>query len=630
MKNKVKAKLDNGGVLMNDFSRMFIDKYYNKEYPLFKFIIDKSNQQIAFADMKGNIVYVNDSWARNHGYMVKELVGKNLSIFHTKEELKKVHKFNKILVKKGKYVGEIEHKRRDGSTFVTLMDNFIFEPKKGLKFMVGMATDISEYKKNQLEVKKSANYLDLMAESLVVLNQDRKIVKINKAFTKLWGYKEAEIIGKNIWKLFPRRQREIHEFNMKESIQKKKAVKFETYILTKEKKEIQTQMIGSVIFDKNGNLSDMIALFRDIRKEKLIKLKMFESEKKLSAIIENMGGGLFVIDKDFKVILFNKSAENITGFSSSDIIGKKYNNNIKFVFENSGNLGDAFIYNCIKKGEIVRLQNHTQIVKKDITKVSVSSSAAPIKNEQGEIVGGIILFYDVSREREIDKMKSEFVSLASHQLKTPLTGIKWFTELLSQEKNTNLTEEQKDFIKQIYISNERLIQLVSDLLDVSHIDTGRKFDIVLEIDDIVKIFNNVLEDKDHLIKEKRIKFIKCVNTPDRLDSLVDSKKIRQVFNSIVDNAIKYSNIGGVVEMGCDRSQKGKIIFSIKDNGIGIPKDVQKNLFNKFVRADNAIISEADGTGLGLYIAKAIIKAHGGEIWFESKLGKGSTFYFSLP
>src|SRR3989344_2121043 len=178
MKNKVKAKLDNGGVLMNDFSRMFIDKYYNKEYPLFKFIIDKSNQQIAFADMKGNIVYVNDSWARNHGYMVKELVGKNLSIFHTKEELKKVHKFNKILVKKGKYVGEIEHKRRDGSTFVTLMDNFIFEPKKGLKFMVGMATDISEYKKNQLEVKKSANYLDLMAESLVVLNQDRKIVKL--------------------------------------------------------------------------------------------------------------------------------------------------------------------------------------------------------------------------------------------------------------------------------------------------------------------------------------------------------------------------------------------------------------------------------------------------------------------
>ena len=124
--------------------------------------------------------------------------------------------------------------------------------------------------------------------------------------------------------------------------------------------------------------------------------------------------------------------------------------------------------------------------------------------------------------------------------------------------------------------------------------------------------------------------IKFSGAPKSFELLIDESKIRQVFVNLLDNAIKYSKIGGIVEIGYNKETLGKIIVYVKDKGIGIPKLQQSRVGEKFFRGDNAIMAQTDGTGLGLYISKAIIEAHGGKIWFESKLGKGSTFYFFLP
>ncbi|HOU76478.1 MAG TPA: HAMP domain-containing sensor histidine kinase [Candidatus Dojkabacteria bacterium] len=226
-------------------------------------------------------------------------------------------------------------------------------------------------------------------------------------------------------------------------------------------------------------------------------------------------------------------------------------------------------------------------------------------------------------------MKSEFVSVASHQLKTPLSGIKWMCELLLDDSIKKTEQEKKEYLNDINNSNERMLHLVEDLLDVSHIETGRKFDIIKKDTDLIEIVAQTLKDNLQFAKDKNVRIIKCDNAPQKFIIKCDGDKIRQVFGNLINNAIKYSKNNGTVEIGC-RHTKNLVTIYIKDDGVGIPQKQQARIFEKFFRADNAFTKETDGTGLGLYIARAIIEAHGGKLWFESEENKGSTFYFSLP
>ena len=236
----------------------------------------------------------------------------------------------------------------------------------------------------------------------------------------------------------------------------------------------------------------------------------------------------------------------------------------------------------------------------------------------------------VSLEREqIEKMKSEFVSVASHQLRTPLTGIRWFAELLLKGKAGKISTDQKDFLDQIYQSNDRMIKLVEDLLNVSRIDTGSKFEIKKAPKDLVEIINSLTSDLIGLAHQYEVEIQKSEGFPEKYELPIDADKIRQVFQNLLSNAVKYSKKGGVVEILFE-NKKDKILISVKDTGLGIPEKQQSRMFEKFFRADNVKTVETDGTGLGLYIAKAIVEGHGGKIWFESKENTRTSFFVELP
>ncbi len=236
----------------------------------------------------------------------------------------------------------------------------------------------------------------------------------------------------------------------------------------------------------------------------------------------------------------------------------------------------------------------------------------------------------VSLEREqIEKMKSEFVSVASHQLRTPLTGIKWFAELMLKGKAGKLSADQKDFLEQIYSSNDRMIKLVEDLLNVSRIDTGSKFEIKKAPKDVIEIINSLTSDLVGLAHQHEVQIQKSANVPTEFVLPIDADKIRQVFQNLLSNAVKYSKKGGKVMVDFKNSE-GKVLITVQDTGLGIPQKQQSRMFEKFFRADNVQTAETDGTGLGLYIAKAIVEGHGGKIWFESKENIGTTFFVELP
>jgi len=363
---------------------------------------------------------------------------------------------------------------------------------------------------------------------------------------------------------------------------------------------------------------------KTIEKEKHFQETIKEKEK-IQTIVQGIGDAVFVVDKDRKLIVFNKKAEELSGFSIDEAIGKPYNKILNFTFEKNGKVNNKFIDDAFSTGNVQEMVNHTMLIKKDGSKISVADSAAPLKDIKGNIFGCVVVFRDTSREREIDKMKSEFISVASHQLKTPLTAIKWLGEKLLKGK---ITKKQQESLSDIYKSNELMIKLVNDLLDVSHMETGRKFDIVKKETDIIKIVDQILLDNQKLITDKKVKIIKCDGIPKKILLNIDGEKIAQAYNNLINNAIKYSKIGGQIEIGCEHKEKS-IVLMIRDHGIGIPKNQQDKIFSKFFRADNASGQETDGTGLGLYIAKSIIEAHGGKIWLESQEKVGTTFYLEL-
>jgi len=356
---------------------------------------------------------------------------------------------------------------------------------------------------------------------------------------------------------------------------------------------------------------------------------LIEAKDKAETILHSIGDGVFVIDKKYKIVVFNKMAEKISGFTAKEAIGKKYDKILKFVFESTGRENGEFIKRCMNDGEVTDMINHTVIIKKNGLKKPVANSAAPLKNSAGDIIGSVIVFRDVTVSREIDKMKNEFVSVASHQLRTPLTAIKLFSEMLITDSSENLNKNQKEYLSNINECTNRMVRLVNDLLNVARIESGRlKIEPVLT--DVSGLVHDILAEVKPMAKERRVKIV--FDEKNKLPKvMLDHSLFRQTIHNLTGNAIRYSkDDGGEVKIVLKKEAKDYFVISVSDNGIGIPEEGYDKIFEKFYRANNAIKSVTEGTGLGLYLVKMIIDQAGGEIWFESKENVGTVFYIKLP
>lgn len=320
---------------------------------------------------------------------------------------------------------------------------------------------------------------------------------------------------------------------------------------------------------------------------------------------------------------WNEGAKRMYGYSDKDIIGNMF---YRLLPENTQEKHKK-ILEQIRQGKVIE-NFEMQHINQQGGLFDVSVSISPIKDVEELIVGIAFVVRDISRVKQLEKMRTEFISIASHQLRTPLTGIKWFSELLLGGRVGVLKKEQKEYIEQISESNQRMINLVNDLLEVSHIDEVGKFKIQKKRQDFSVLLKEIVEQARVSTDSKKIQIRLEETCKAKTVLTVDAVKIQQVLQNLLSNAIKFSHVGGVVQLTC-KKEKDQLIYAIQDHGIGIPAHQQARVFEKFFRADNAVDAGA-GTGLGLYIAKSIVEAHGGKIWFESEEGKGTTFYFSLP
>jgi PAS domain S-box-containing protein len=364
--------------------------------------------------------------------------------------------------------------------------------------------------------------------------------------------------------------------------------------------------------------------------------------QKDDAILSSIGDAVFAVDTDGVITLFNPAAAHISGFSAREAIGQHYETILHFEFQqgdHAGAINNAFIKKALT-GTLASMENHTVIVRKDGKTVPVADSAAPIRDLHGNINGVIVVFRDVSKEYELDRAKTEFVSLASHQLRTPLSAINWYAEMLLNGDAGKITDDQKTYLDEIYQGNQRMVELVNSLLDVSRLDLGKLTNTPVE-NNIRDLIDSLEKEMTTTVKSKQLD-LKTTVAPDLPSVVADPKLLRMIVQNLLSNAIKYTDPKGSVTVtattaapeyisGANLPAGQKYLyFSVADTGYGIPQEQQSKIFGKLFRADNVRALDVEGTGLGLYIVKEVVEKLGGRTWFDSVEGKGSTFYVVLP
>jgi len=389
----------------------------------------------------------------------------------------------------------------------------------------------------------------------------------------------------------------------------------------------QTKEINVQKQDLYDQQRAVLNILEDIEDE---KAKADTEREKLDTVVQGISDGVFVVDASGKIILFNRAAESMSGQSAIQAIGHQYNQVFNLRDESNDQPLADVVNDAISTSQVQRLPDKAILVRADGVKMAVSGNVAPLWNHEGSIMGCTVVIRDVSHEREVDKMKTEFISITSHQMRTPLSTINWYLEALLTGQAGTLTADQEEFIKQINIGNNRMIKLVNSILNISRIEAGR---LKIEPDptDVVAWLKSEIKEVEPLAKQNNLT-IEFTEPEIKLPLVpMDQGLWQQVVHNFLTNAVKYSinSKESLVKVAITQVE-ANFVISVKDSGIGIPKAAQEKIFSKFYRAKNAMHSDADGTGLGLYVAKMIADLVGGKIWFESIEDQGTTFFASLP
>lgn len=341
--------------------------------------------------------------------------------------------------------------------------------------------------------------------------------------------------------------------------------------------------------------------------------------------ILNSSEHIMITNTEGLILFANKAVSEITGYSLDEMLGKKVGSKSLW----GGYMGQAFyekLWHTIKEEKKV----FTAVVKnrrKNGEYYFAKTSISPVLNGKGEVIYFIANEKDITKEQEVDRMKSEFISLASHQLKTPITRIKFTIQALLEDPSVKLGETEKMYLIAIKDSNMEMLYLIEALLDIAKLESGK---IVLEKKeiDINVIVDKALESLIYQSKERNQKLTTDIKLTNK-KIFGDEKLLKEVYKNLISNAVKYTPEKGEIKIIVEEKD-GMILSTVSDSGIGIPEEEKSKIFEKFFRTSNAQEKEKDGTGLGLYFIKQVVERMGGEIWFDSKINEGTNFYFKIP
>ncbi len=371
--------------------------------------------------------------------------------------------------------------------------------------------------------------------------------------------------------------------------------------------------------------------------ETLVKERTEElaAEKELlSVTVSSMSDGLICVDADRNIVLFNPVCERLTKYRAPEVYGKDIDEIVCFCDEKTRKPLKCPAVKALKSREIRHGTDRDVLVARDGTKTPISATASPIRREidgvsenagNRQVTGAVMILRDVSREREIDRLKTDFISSVSHELRTPLTSIKAYASTMLRDRNMP-DDLRQNFLKTIDEESNVLKSLIDGLLDISRFEAGT-VKMTHEPVDVEATIDRVISSLQPLADKKSIEIKKNVE-PELARLLGDESRMRSLIRNLVHNAIKFSPSGGHVLVAA-KCVADELIVTVSDYGVGIPKEYLPKIFDRFYRV-NQPGKKTKGTGLGLAIVKDIVVMHQGRIDVESEPGKGTTFTIHLP
>ena len=346
--------------------------------------------------------------------------------------------------------------------------------------------------------------------------------------------------------------------------------------------------------------------------------KVAEYKKNTEAVIRSIAEGLVVVDSSGKVLMMNPAAEKLLGINKKEKVGKSLTEDLK----------DEQLVSFIKSAPESENKEIELVSPKDETKKTLRASSAVVEDENGQTVGVVSVLSDITKQKELDQFKANFIANVSHELRTPLVSIDKSIALILNNAVGEVTSSQREFLSIAHRNIKRLSLLINDLLDLSKLEAGRMI-IKREPGSIGSIINESLDGVASWAKTKSITLERKIKE-DLPQVVMDGNKIIQVINNLVGNAIKFTPNSGRIIIEAKDHGNNEIIVSVHDNGIGINKEDLPKVFDKFYQAGERVSTDIQGTGIGLAIAREIVEVHGGKIWVESEKGEGATFIFTLP
>jgi|GEM_PF-634408 len=649
------------------------DEYIQSSENRFQQLLEHSDYWIWEVDKEGYFTYASPRVESLLGYKPEEIIGKRAFDLITPKDAPRVSKvYQKLVEKNAKIVdmlNTVVHK--DGYELYLLTNGAPFFNKDGeLLGYRGLDKDITKDIESEKQLKEQKVLLQQRKQELSVANsnlieknamvntllesipvpifyKDNKgfYLGVNEEFEKIFGLSKEKIIGKTIFDILPKNIAQKHhdqDLYLFANPQSKQV--YEHIVKNRQTKEIHDAILHKQCYsDQEGKILGLIGVIMDVTQTKRIQDELKIQKESFETLFEDSSDGLALI-QNARYIDCNKAALTLLGIESKKALIDKTSVDFSPLYQPNGKsskqLERTFLNRSIEQGfsefdwlfqksngdelcchvtlNRIKLNNIDTIYARlrDITKEK--------KLEQENLEKTQELMVAKERAEKAVEVKSEFLANMSHEIRTPMNGILGMLHLALEN---NLDQRQHNYLTKINDSANSLLEIINDILDLSKIEAGKlsidisPFDLFKTIDQVI----NFVELKAH---EKDLHLSVYYDRDIQQNYLGDSLRLTQILTNLIGNAVKFTKKGGV-ELYIYKTAKDRIKFKVKDTGIGLSKEQQKNLFESFVQADNSTTRKYGGTGLGLAISKQLVEMMNGEIGCESQLGKGSSFIFKI-
>ncbi len=606
---------------------------------LFYQIIDKASDAIIIVENR-QIRFVNSSICDLTGYSKEELEKKSIFDLVFPEDKKiLIENYNKVVtefIHSKNFVFRIIHHNSDIRWMQAKMNYFVFQEKMLVVYYI---TDISERKQAEDAVTTNLNFLNTLIETipnpLFYKNTKGEFIGCNQAFEDFLGYTKEELSGLTVFDIFPPLLAQKVTFYNKELLKTCNKKVYELKLPHSDGTLHDVILYNTVFFNPDKSVGGMVGIITDITRRKQTEIALQESEKKYRKLLNEAPLGIIAADLDGNIQYANQNVLDLLGSPSAEhtreinlltfpsLIESKISENIKFCIENDEKITFEGVYES-KWGK----------------KIDFRIMVSPVQDVFNKKAGILLIVQDIREQKlnitklqeakekaeEADKLKSVLVANVSHELRSPLNAILGFTELLQNDKlDSQLRTEYLNYIQN---NGSVLMHLINDLIDAAKIEVGQ-INIEKENFYINSILNELFSVFSKTNKKNNVNLVLKIGCPSK-DFLVytDRHRLRQILTNLIVNAFKFTD-SGKIEFGYI-VEKTNLLFHVRDTGIGIPDEKLSSIFERFMQVEKSHKRNYTGTGLGLSITKTFIELLGGNIWVTSKLGEGSTFYFTLP